>query len=118
MRYRQGYYDFDEGGLVIRLAPDFGCMPLRTADVVCSQYTLLIHPDLLLNYPLTKKIRQYGFFSYSANEALHLSEEEKETILSIFKMIDTELNSRIDDFSQDVIVSQVRVIAELRQSFL
>ena len=37
------------------------------------------------NGPLANKIKQYGFFSYSANEALHLSDDEKETIISIFK---------------------------------
>lgn len=70
----------------------------------------MIHPDFLLSYPLAKKIRQFGFFSYSANEALHLSDKEKETIFSIFKIIDDELQSRIDDFSQDVIISQVELL--------
>lgn len=116
LRYGQGYYDFDEGGLLFASPGQVIGVP-ENADVVCSQYTLLIHPDLLLNYPLIKKIRQYGFFSYSANEALHLSEEEKETILSIFKMIDTELNSRIDDFSQDVIVSQVELLLNYANRF-
>jgi AraC-like DNA-binding protein len=73
-------------------------------------YTLLIHPDFLLNHPLAKKIRQYGFFAYSANEALHLSDEEKRTILSIFEMIETELESRIDDYSQDVVISQLELL--------
>ena len=63
-----------------------------------------------MTYPLAKKIKQYGFFSYSANEALHLSDHEKETILSIFKIIDDELKSRIDDFSQDVIISQIELL--------
>lgn len=71
---------------------------------------LLIHPDFLLSYPLAKKIRQYGFFSYSTNEALHLSDHEKETIMSIFKIIDDGLKSRIDDFSHDVIISQVELL--------
>jgi AraC-like DNA-binding protein len=85
--------------------------------VGCSQYTLLIHPDFLWNYPLAKKIKQYGFFSYTADEALHLSEEEKETMLSIFNMIGTELNSRIDDFSQDVIVSHIEVLLNYANRF-
>ncbi|WP_336469982.1 helix-turn-helix domain-containing protein [Chitinophaga pinensis] len=38
---------------------------------------------------------------------MHLSEEEVATILSIFDLIDKELNSRIDEFSQDVIVSHI-----------
>ena len=72
--------------------------------------TLLFHPDFLAGYPLAKKIKQYGFFSYSVNEALHLSDKEKETIISIFKNIDEELKNRIDDFSQDLIISQIETL--------
>jgi len=77
----------------------------------------LIHPDFLWNYPLAKKIKHYGFFSYSANEALHLSEKEKATIISIFKIIDEELNSRIDDFSQDVMISQIELLLNYSNRF-
>jgi AraC-like DNA-binding protein len=116
LRYGQGYYDFDEGGLLFA-SPGQVISHKDNDDVICSQYTLLIHPDLLRNYPIAKKIRQYGFFSYSVNEALHLSDEEKETIISIFKMIDTELNSRIDDFSQDVIVAQIELLLNYANRF-
>jgi AraC-like DNA-binding protein len=78
---------------------------------------LLIHPDFLLTYPLAKKIKQYGFFSYSANEALHLSDKEKETIISIFTNIEEELNSRIDDFSHDVIISQIELLLTYANRF-
>jgi AraC-like DNA-binding protein len=80
-------------------------------------YTLLIHPDFFLTYPLAKKIRQYGFFSYSTNEALHLSDDEKTTIISIFKILQAEINSRIDDFSQDVIISQIEVLLNYANRF-
>jgi AraC family transcriptional regulator, transcriptional activator of pobA len=116
LRYGQSYYDFDEGGLLFA-SPGQVIGHHDNETAVCSQYTLLIHPDLLLNYPLAKKIRQYGFFSYSANEALHLSEQEKETIISIFKMIEAELNSRIDDFSQDVIISHIELMLNYANRF-
>jgi AraC family transcriptional regulator, transcriptional activator of pobA len=119
LRYGQTYYDFDEGGLlfaspnqVIGNNDDAGNNP-----VDCSRYTLLIHPDFLWNHPLAKKIRQYGFFSYTANEALHLSEEEVATITSIFKMIEHELNSRIDDFSQDIVVAQIELLLNFANRF-
>ena len=116
LQYGQGYYDFDEGGLLFA-APGQIIGHRNNEAAVCSQHILLIHPDFLLNYPLAKKIRQYGFFSYSANEALHLSDDEKETIISIFKMIDAELNSRIDDFSQDVIISHIELFLNYANRF-
>ncbi|HEY9260278.1 helix-turn-helix domain-containing protein, partial [Chitinophaga sp.] len=72
--------------------------------------TLLIHPDFIRNYPLGKNIKNYGFFSYEANEALHLSEKERATILDILEQINTELNNPIDDFSQDVMISYIEVL--------
>ncbi|QNF32858.1 AraC family transcriptional regulator [Adhaeribacter swui] len=106
-KYGQNYYDFGEGGLVFS-APNqlFESPP----DKAVSGYILLFHPDFLLSYSLARKIKQYGYFSYAANEALHLSDQEKETILAIFKIIDEELKSRIDDFSHDVIISQLELL--------
>ena len=106
-RYGQNYYDFTEGGLVFT-APG---QVFESPNGRATQGTmLLIHPDFLLSYGVAKKIKQYGFFSYAANEALHLSDGERETITTVFKIIDDELNSRIDDFSQDVIVSQIELL--------
>ena len=116
LKYGQDYYDFDEGGLLFAAPNQIIGSHGDTAE--CSAgYTLLIHPDFFRNYPLAKKIKQYGFFSYSANEALHLSDKEKATIISIFKIIEEELNSRIDDFSQDVIISQIELLLNYSNRF-
>jgi len=117
LKYGQDYYDFDEGGLLFAAPNQVIGNHDSSGEEVCSHYTLLIHPDFLWNYPLAKKIKQYGFFSYSANEALHLSDKEKATIISIFKIIEEELNSRIDDFSQDVIISQIELLLNYANRF-
>ena len=116
LKYGQDYYDFDEGGLLFA-APNQIIGSRDEAPECSGGYTLLIHPDFLRNYPLAKRIKQYGFFSYSANEALHLSEKERATILSIFTIIEEELNSRIDDFSQDVIISQIELLLNYSNRF-
>lgn len=107
VKYGQNHYDFSEGGLVFTAPNQLFESPNETKK---SGYVLLIHPDFLLSYPLAKKIKEYGYFSYSVNEALHLSDKEKNTILSIFHIILDELDNRIDDFSQDVIISQVELL--------
>ena len=114
LRYGQNYYDFDEGGLVFT-SPN----QLLAIDDD-SEYlgnTLLIHPDFLRNYPLGKNIQHFGFFSYSVNEALHLSEKEKSVITNIFRNIEEELQLPIDDFSQDLIVSQIELILNYSNRF-
>lgn len=115
LKYGQGYYDFDEGGLLFA-APN-QIISSSGQDRKHSGYGIFIHPDFFLGYPLAKKIKQYGFFSYSANEALHLSEKEKETIMAIFKFIEDELSSRIDDLSQDVIISQIELLLTYSERF-
>ena len=117
IKYGQGYYDFDEAGLLFASPNQLIGGNNDTDNGECSLYTLLIHPDFLLSYPLAKKIKQYGFFSYSANEALHLSDDEKATIISIFQIIEKELKSRIDDFSQDVIISQIELLLNYANRF-
>lgn len=107
VKYGQSHYDFSEGGLIFTAPNQLFESP---DEIKRSGYVLLIHPDFLLSYPLATKIKDYGYFSYSTNEALHLSDKEKNIILSIFDIILDELNSRIDDFSQDVIISQIELL--------
>lgn len=113
-KYGQSYYDFGEGGLVFTSPGQVFESPDGSAT---SGKILLVHPDLLLSYSLSKSIKQYGFFSYAANEALHLSDQERATVMTIFDIIDQELTSRIDDFSQDVIVSQVELLLNYSNRF-
>ncbi|MGO1243839.1 MAG: helix-turn-helix domain-containing protein [Sphingobacterium sp.] len=113
-KYGQNYYDFGEGGLVFT-SPNQVIESPKSSQA--SGKLLLIHPDFLLTHPLAKKIKEYGFFSYTANEALYLSDKEKTTIFSVFAILDEELNGRIDDFSQDVIVSQVELLLNYSNRF-
>lgn len=114
-RYGQGYYDFDEGSLLFT-APN-QIMGGRENYEGNSGYSLIIHPDFLQGYPLARKIQQYGFFSYATNEALHLSEQERTTMQSIYTIIQGELNNRLDDFSQEVIIAQVELLLSYAKRF-
>lgn len=116
LKYGQGYYDFDEGGLLFA-SPGQIMGGAESEEAICSEYTLLIHPDFLLGYPVAKKISQYGFFSYTTNETLHLSEDEKAIIMSVFRIMEEELNSRIDDFSQDVVIAQIELLLNYANRF-
>jgi AraC-like DNA-binding protein len=115
IKYGQGYYDFDEGGLSF-ISPN-QIISSAEDEKDYSGYTLVFHPDFINNYPLATKIKTFGFFSYSANEALFLSDKEKQIIFSVFENIKEELNSTIDDFSQDVVVSHLEVLLNYSNRF-
>lgn len=113
--YGQGYYDFDEGGMVFT-APN-QLISIIGEDKEYEGFSLLLHPDFMAGYPLAKNIKSYGFFSYEANEALHLSDKEKTTILGVLDNIRQELNGTIDDFSQDLMISYVEVLLNYSNRF-
>ncbi|MGN8055988.1 helix-turn-helix domain-containing protein [Pedobacter sp. 22163] len=108
IKYGQSHYDFDEGGLSF-VSPGQLITALE-GEAGYGGYTLLVHPDFIRSYPLGRNIKNYGFFSYSANEALYLSERERLVIAGLFKNIEQELDSAIDQASQDVLVSQVELL--------
>lgn len=114
-RYGQGYYDFDEGSLLFT-APN---QVIGGTDIYAGNegYSLIVHPDFLQGYPLAQKIKNYGFFSYAINEALHLSQQERSTMLAIYHIIHEELNSRIDDFSHEVIIAQIELLLSYAKRF-
>ncbi|MEN2401623.1 helix-turn-helix transcriptional regulator [Flavobacterium sp. MC2016-06] len=114
VKYGQNYFDFGEGGMIFTAPNQVFEAPDDTEN---TGKLLFIHPDFLLSYPLAKKIKQYGFFSYAVNEALHLSDKEKSTVFSIFKIIEDELQNRIDDFSQDVLISQIETLLSYSNRF-
>jgi AraC-like DNA-binding protein len=115
MRYGQTIYDFDEGGLFFT-SPGQPLTGVQTGDS-SSGFTLLVHPDFLRHYSLDTKIKSYGFFSYSVTESLHLSDKERTIITGIAKNIGEELETAIDDLSQDVLISQLELLLNYSQRF-
>lgn len=108
LRYGQNYFDFDEGSMIF-LSPG---QVISGGSHESTEYGwgVVFHPDFIRHYPLAKIIKNYGYFSYAVNEALHLSKKEESMIISTMKNISKEYSSRIDNYSQDVIVSQIELL--------
>jgi AraC-like DNA-binding protein len=115
IKYGQGYYDFEEGGLAF-LKPKQIVFPPEEIESY-EGIALYFHSDFIRNYPLGSTINQYGFFSYDVSEALFLSAKEKEIITSLFATIANELDNNIDSFSQDVLVSQIELLLNYSNRF-
>lgn len=115
-KYGKNKYDFDDGTMSF-IAPNQIISIDGEEDRNQDGWSLLFHPDLIRQYPLGKIIKNYGFFSYAVNEALHLSDEEEKTIQSIVQNIQQEINSRLDNFSQDVIVSNLELLLSYSNRF-
>lgn len=116
LKYGQNYYDFDEG-IMTFFSPGQVISTVVDEDIALSGIWLVIHPDFIQNYALAKSIKDYGFFSYAVNEALHLSDKEEALITDIMQNIYAEYCSVIDGFSQDVILSHIELLLNYSNRF-
>jgi AraC-like DNA-binding protein len=110
LKYGCNYYDYQEGTLVF-IAPGqvvgIGNAPGSPAP---KGWGLLFHPDIIRGTSLGHNIKNYTFFSYEANEALHLSEKEREIIMDCFNKIDHELHQSIDKHSKTLIANNIELM--------
>jgi AraC family transcriptional activator of pobA len=103
LKYGESIVDFDKGTLFF-MSP--GQLLFTHKHHHTCGWGLFFHPDLLNGYPSAQKIRSYDFFSYSANQALDISEEE-ESISHLLSSIKLELLSAGDKFSQEIILTHL-----------
>ena len=115
-RYGQAHYDFEEGVMSFTKPGQIFSVENLTNDPV-SGYMMVFKPDLIRHYELRKVIGNYGFFTYSTAEALHLSEKEDNIIMSLMHQIQDELKNNIDHFSQELIVSHIDLLLRYSKRF-
>jgi AraC family transcriptional regulator, transcriptional activator of pobA len=110
LKYGRQYYDYQEGTLVF-ISPGQVIDVENKIDYYQPMgHGLVFHPDMLLGTSLGKNIREYSFFSYNTNEALHLSVKERQLVLDLFSKIDTELQQPVDKHSKKVIASNIELL--------
>ncbi|WP_025144238.1 AraC family transcriptional regulator [Pedobacter jeongneungensis] len=116
-KYGQQEYDFDEGTLFFISPGQVFRIEVTDDAPDKSGWMLLVHPDFLWNFPLANIIKKYAYFSYSVNEALFLSEKEEITLSGIIQNIQQEYQANIDNFSQQIIISQIEVLLNYAERF-
>lgn len=116
VRYGRTTYDFQHGILgytrphqLIEFGPE--------AAQEAEGWLVYLHPDFLRGLPLQRKMREYTFFDYQINEALHLSEEEEKTICGIITNLLTEYHQPIDRFSREVMVANLELLLSYSNRF-
>lgn len=72
-------------------------------------WCLAFHPELLHGTSLGRHIQEYTFFSYAVNEALHISKQERETLIDCMMKIDEEIKGATDRHSNQIIVSTIEL---------
>lgn len=109
LKYGCNYYDYQEGTLVF-VAPG-QVLGVNSKEYIQPKgWALLFHPDLIRDTSLGHNIKNYTFFSYEANEALHLSEKERQIVLDCLNKIDYELKQAIDKHSKTLIANNIELL--------
>lgn len=113
VKYGQQYYDFDKGTMTFTAPKQVQSVEVGKTnafnETIGTGYVLIFHSDFFKKNPLQSTIKNYGYFSYSINEALHLSEQEEKNVIEIFQKIEKEYQ-HIDKHTQDIILSQIDLL--------
>ena len=110
LKYGCNYYDYQEGTLVFIAPGQIVGIGSKPGSTMPKGRGLLFHPDLIRGTSLGLNIKKYTFFSYEANEALHLSEKERQVITDCLDNIDHELRQSIDKHSKALIANNIELL--------
>ena len=116
VNYGRTQYDFANGALIF-IAPRQVLQWDESVVYDQKGFSINFHEDFLKGTELAHQVRKYGFFSYSANEALHLSPKEENQIESIVENIYIEYQNNQDEYSKDIIISQLSTLLKYANRF-
>lgn len=115
--YGCGKYDYKNGSLICVAPGQIGGKEDNGEMTSIGGWALLFHPDLLRGSGLLNEIKGYSFFDYRINEALHMNDDEHQTIVSIFKKVEEEVGRPRDDFQDEILVSYISLLLKFCKRF-
>lgn len=110
IKYGRRTYDYQEGTIVCFAPGQTAGVNANTVEMNPEVFGIIFHPDLIRGTSLGKNISKYTFFSYAVNEALHLSDQEKEIVMDCLKKINIELEHAIDKHSKELIAMNIELL--------
>ena len=110
MLYGRSKYDYEEGTMIFVGPNQIGGVNDGSVVYNPKGLILLFHPDLLHGTTLSGRMKDYSFFSYDNNEALHMSDREKHIVLNCFREIQDELNQNIDKHTKHIVCSNIETL--------
>ena len=116
LNYGRTKYDFTNGALIF-IAPRQVLQWDNSVVFEQKGFSINFHEDFLKGTELAQQIKKYGFFSYSVNEALHLSPKEEKQIESIVGTIEIEYQNNQDAYSKEIIISQLDTLLKYANRF-
>ena len=117
LAYGCGKYDYKKGTVICVAPGQVGGKEDNGERVMLTGWALLFHPDLLHGFPLEKRIKEYSFFDYRVNEALHMTDEEHDTLASLMRQTREELEKKPDELQRAILVGYIELMLNFCQRF-
>lgn len=108
--YGRNKYDYQEGTMLFIAPGQIAGVDDGGETLNPKGWVLMFHPDLLYGTPLARRMKDYSFFSYTCDEALHMSEREKTIIINCFQEIKEELEHAIDKHTKHIVASNIETM--------
>ena len=105
------YYDYSNATMVF-LKPGEVFRMSEAGVLPDKGWLLAFHPDLLYCTSLENHIKDYTFFSYDKEEALHLSGRETATITCCLENIEDELHHAIDTHTATILSRHIELMLD------
>ena len=115
--YGCGKYDYNKGTLLCVAPGQVGGKEDNGERVSITGWALLFHPDLLHGFPLERHMKDYSFFEYQVNEALHMTDEEHDILVSFMRQIQDELCKKPDQLQNAILVGYIELMLNFCQRF-
>ena len=110
IKYGRRNYDYQDGTIVSFAPGQVIEVSMTTDEVQPKVYGLIFHPDIIRGTSLGADIKKYSFFSYSSNEALHLSGRERAVVMDCLAKIASELEHGVDKHSKQLIAINIELL--------
>lgn len=117
LSYGCGKYDYKKGTVICVAPGQIGGKEDNGEQVTLTGWALLFHPDLLHGTHLEKSIKNYSFFDYRVNEALHMTDEEHNILSSLMRQIQEELQNKHDRQQDSIIIGYIELVLNFCQRF-
>jgi AraC family transcriptional regulator, transcriptional activator of pobA len=117
LRYGKQTYDYQEESIIFIAPGQVLTVENYLPGIKPKGKVLMFHPDFLKGTALSHILTDYSFFSYSTNEALHLSKKEVKQVLHLYKTIEDELQQNMDKHTKTLVISHLQLLLHYSTRF-
>lgn len=113
--YGRTKYDHEHGSMMF--AKPRQVIEMKNLEFEEDGFLIFFHEDFINGKSLRNEISTYNYFDYETNEALHLSPQEEKIAWDIFHKIEIEYYNNQDEYSREIILSNISTLLKYAQRF-